>query len=210
MPTSFIAISGPSGSGKTWLASQLQASLADDHPQLQSSVLSEDAYYRDQSKLSYQQRLQTNYDHPDALEHDLLIAHLYALKSGAEVDIPAYDYAAHTRSDCVRKVYPAPVILIEGILVFHQVRLRRQFDLSIYLDTPLDCCLERRIRRDVEERGRTEDSIRQQFVDSVLPMHERYVAPCREHADVILDGSAIDRDQVRILKEKIVSLLAVT
>lgn len=205
--TLVIAIVGPSGSGKTWLAEAMSKSLSRNEAHSSVSLINEDAYYRDQSELSLAQRRRVNYDHPDALEHDLLLRQLQKLCGGESIQSPVYDYIRHTRSDERRRVDPAALLLIEGVHVLHRQELRSEIDFSIYLDTPLDTCLQRRIERDIRERGRSAASVRSQFAESVLPMYQRFVAPVREHADLVMGQSPITKQQIRELKERVDALL---
>lgn len=205
MVTSIIAITGPSGSGKTWLANALQERLSTHTP---ATVVPEDAYYRDQSHLSFSQRLSVNYDHPDALEHDLMLRQLAALRARKPVRLPVYDYINHTRAHRVRPVQPTPLLIVEGVLLLSQPALRKQFDLALYLDTPLELCIDRRLQRDVRERGRSEESVREQFEQSVLPMYHQYVAPSLEHADWTVDTAAFDSEAVDKLAERLLDNLA--
>ncbi len=188
MITNVIAIAGPSGSGKSFLAEALQLALQTSFPSLQTAILAEDSYYRDQSNVPMAQREQVNYDHPSALEHDLLLSHLRDLKAGSSVAIPTYDYAQHTRSDELRELQPTQLLIVEGILLLSHVHLRQEFDLRLFVDTPLDVCLERRMQRDCVERGRSEESVKQQFETTVLPMFHEHIAPTRDHAHIVLSG----------------------
>jgi uridine kinase len=185
----FLAITGPSGSGKSTLA----RALADELLQLPTvpsvAVIQEDAYYRDQSALSFSDRLKTNYDHPSALEHSLLEQHLGQLRQGQSIAIPLYDYVQHTRTAQHTLQTPATVVIVEGILLFSSASLMRHFDLRIFLDTPLEQCLQRRITRDQRERGRTRQSVEEQFANSVLPMAREYRALWQQQADVQLTGN---------------------
>lgn len=144
--------------------------------------------------MSFADRLEVNYDHPDALEHELLLSHLKTLRAGNDIQIPVYDYVSHTRTEELRIIHPASIVLVEGALVLHHSRVRELCDYRIYLDAPLELCLERRIERDKRERGRNESSVRQQFIDSVVPMYLRFVAPEGEFADLMIGQSEI-RDQ---------------
>lgn len=202
-----IAISGPSGSGKSWLARNLTSHLQAIAPDLASGVLPEDAYYRDQSHLSFSDRIKVNYDHPRALEHELMLQQLNHLRAGNDVDVPVYDYVNHTRAHRTRPLQAPGLLIVEGVLVLTEPQLRKQFDLSLYLDTPIDLCLDRRIQRDVRERGRTEESVRKQFESSVLPMYHKYVLPSKEHADLMLDSQSLKDTQLRELAENLIAQL---
>lgn len=186
MTSCFIAIAGPSGSGKSLFAQTLCEEVRRDAPQLGLALLREDAYYRDQKHLPLAERALVNYDHPDAIEQDLLLAQLEALRAGEAVETPLYDYAQHTRRTDTLLVEPAPVIVVEGILLFTHASLREFFDIRFFMDTPLDICLLRRIERDVAERGRTLASVLEQYQRTVRPMYEAHIAPSAAHADMLI------------------------
>ncbi|GMG87330.1 uridine kinase [Biformimicrobium ophioploci] len=177
-----VGIAGASASGKSLLAKTLARSLPAD----QVSMISEDSYYRDQSHLTMEERASVNYDHPSSMDHELLTRHLEALKAGQAVDVPVYDYSIHTRSDKAEHVTPTCVVIVEGILLFTDSHLRDWFDVKLFMDTPLDICLIRRLHRDIEERGRTLQSVLQQYVQFVRPMYLQFIEPSRQHADLII------------------------
>ncbi|MGN6103639.1 MAG: uridine kinase [Kofleriaceae bacterium] len=177
-----LGIAGGTGSGKTTVAHKLAAAM----PQGRCVTIEHDAYYRDQSHLSPEERARINYDHPASLESDLLAEHLRSLREGRTVDVPIYDFANHTRSRQIRRVAPARVIIVEGILVFTEAALREQFDIKIFVDTDSDIRLIRRIRRDLEQRGRTFQSVRDQYYATVRPMHLEHVEPSKRWADLIV------------------------
>lgn len=156
-------------------------------------MLSEDAYYRDQTHLSFAERERRNYDHPDAIEQNLLARHLGELREGRAVDAPVYDYGQHTRADQTRRIEPASVLIIEGILVLANPAVRDLTDLKLYIDAPLDVCLLRRLRRDVEERDRSVDSVAQQYLDTVRPGYHRFVRPSAEYADLVITRGGRNR-----------------
>ncbi|MGE0871614.1 MAG: uridine kinase [Kofleriaceae bacterium] len=176
-----VGIAGGTGSGKTTVAHRLAASMPG-----RCVTIEHDAYYRDQSHLPFEERVSINYDHPDALESSLLIEHLRELRAGRSVRIPIYDFATHTRRDETREVTPARVIIVEGILVFTELAMRQQMDIKIFVDTDADIRLMRRIRRDLEQRGRSFQSIRDQYYATVRPMHLEYVEPTKRWADLIV------------------------
>lgn len=179
-----IGIAGGTGSGKTTLVNQLCKRFGDN-----VSVIYHDNYYKSHSDLSYEERAMLNYDHPDAFETDLMIEHLRMLREGKAVECPTYDYTLHTRSDKTITIEPAKVIIIEGILVFSSAELRNLMDIRIYVDTDADVRILRRIMRDVEERGRSIQSVVKQYLTTVKPMHEQFVEPSKRNADIIvLDG----------------------
>jgi uridine kinase len=186
MSSCVIAIAGPSGSGKSLFAQTLCEEVRRDAPDLGLALLREDAYYRDQRHLPLAERALVNYDHPDAIEQELLLAQLQALRDGEAIEMPLYDYAQHTRRADTQRVEPAPVIVVEGILLFTHISLREFFDIRFFMDTPLDICLLRRIERDVAERGRTLASVLEQYQRTVRPMYEAHIAPSAAHADMLI------------------------
>jgi len=177
-----IGIAGGTGSGKTTVATKLAAAIPEDR----CVVLDHDAYYRDQRALPPAERAKVNYDHPSALESELLAAHLAELRAGRGVDVPRYDFTTHTRMEQTRRVEPAPVIIVEGILVFVEAGVREQLDIKIFVDTDADIRLMRRIRRDLEQRGRTFQSVRDQYYTTVRPMHLEFVEPSKRWADLVI------------------------
>ena len=182
MKTIIIAIAGGSGSGKTTLANRLR----DQFSPADTLLISHDSYYKPHSDLTYAQRTQLNYDHPDAFDTDLLIQHLTDLKNGIAVDRPVYDFAIHDRTEETVHCEPAPVIIVEGFLLFVEPRLTDLFDFRIFVDTDADVRILRRILRDVNERGRTLDSVISQYLNTVKPMHEAFVEPSKRKADLIV------------------------
>ncbi len=165
-------------------------------------VVAEDAYYHDQSHLPFEQRLLTNYDHPDAFEHDLLRRQLHALRRGNAVALPQYDYTRHTRSEQSQELLPPDLLIVEGIMTLVNPQLRELFDWRLFVDTPIDECLRRRIERDCRERGRDKDSIVSQFENTVLPMYHEYVAPSRAHADMVVAGSGLQEEALSAVLEQ--------
>jgi uridine kinase len=177
-----IGIAGGTGSGKTTVASNIVRRLDIDAV----TVIQQDAYYRDLSALAPPHRDLLNFDHPDSIENGLFVDHLIALKAGEEVDQPVYDFTRHLRTTETVRVIPRDVVIAEGILLFHFPEVRETLDIRIYVDTPPDIRLLRRIRRDIRERGRTLDSVTEQYLRSVRPMHEEFVEPSKRFADVII------------------------
>ena len=180
--TIVIGLAGGSGSGKTTIAEALVDAIAG------VAYIRHDDYYRHRPELSFDDRTKVNYDHPDSLETPLLIAHLAALRDGQPVERPVYDFTTHLRSDETVVVAPAPVVLVEGILVLADDELRRMMDLKIYVDTDPDLRLARRMDRDIHERGRTAESVLTQYLTTVRPMHLQFVEPSKKHADMIIPG----------------------
>jgi len=202
--TSFvIGIAGGTGSGKTTIAQR----IADAVPAEQVLVLEHDAYYRDLSHLDGGARALVNFDHPDALETSLLVEHLTSLRVGASVGVPVYDFGTHTRQSARRHVGPRPLILVEGILVLADERLRALFDLKLYVDTDADIRILRRLERDIEERGRSFESVREQYYSTVRPMHLMFVEPSKRWADVIVPEGGENRAAVELLVGKVQSVL---
>ncbi|OUS26612.1 uridine kinase [Thalassotalea sp. 42_200_T64] len=198
-----IAIVGASASGKSLFAQTIYDELVDELGVHSMTIIKEDSYYRNQDHLPYEQRLNTNYDHPKAFEHELLAQHLLQLSAGQSIEVPVYDYKEHTRSLAVEQVNPAKVVLVEGILLLTNKTLRDRFDINIFIDTPLDICLIRRIKRDLEERGRDLDSVTSQYQQTVRPMYYRYIEPSREHADIVITKGGRNRMALELIKAKV-------
>jgi uridine kinase len=177
-----VGIAGGTGSGKTTVAHALAAAL----PAGRCVTIEHDAYYRDQGHLPEHERAKINYDHPGSLESSLLAEHLRELRAGRAVEVPIYDFSTHTRRFETRHVDPARVIIVEGILTFAEPELRDQLDIKIFVDTDADIRLMRRIRRDLEHRGRTFQSVRDQYYATVRPMHIEHVEPSKRWADLIV------------------------
>jgi len=198
-----IAIAGPSASGKSLFASTVYQELLAELGGECIAILAEDAYYRDQSHLSLEQRILTNYDHPSAFEHELLVEHLRMLRQGQSIAMPQYSYKVHTRMEETIKVHPANVILVEGILLLTVEKLRAEFDISVFMDTPLDICLLRRMKRDIEERGRSLNSVIEQYETTVRPAYFEFIAPSRQHADLVVTRGGRNQIAMDIIKTKI-------
>lgn len=180
-----VGIAGGSGSGKTTITSALMEALGE-----QAALIQHDWYYRDQANVPEAERARVNYDHPEAQETSLLVEHVAALRAGAPIAAPQYDFATHTRIGATVSVTPKPVIVVEGINTLSDPALRVFFDLTVFVDTPADIRFIRRLQRDVVERGRTVDSVVAQYLGQVRPMHEAFVEPCRLSADLVLSGEA--------------------
>jgi len=192
-----IGIAGGSGSGKTTLTNNICERFQD-----KISVLYQDNYYKARDGLSYEERAKLNYDHPDAFDTGLLTEHLKSLIAGKSIESPLYDYALHTRKNEKLLIEPSKIIIVEGILIFHDTELCDLFDIKIFVDTDADERLIRRILRDVTERGRDIVSVTEQYLNTVKPMHEQFVEPTRRKADIIVNGGqnqvAIDLIMQRI------------
>ncbi|HOR90513.1 MAG TPA: uridine kinase [Clostridia bacterium] len=176
-----IGIAGGTGSGKTTLTNRLKERFGKD-----ISVIRHDDYYRSQDDISFEERVKTNYDHPDSFETDLLIEHLKQLKNGHSIECPVYSFSEHTRTKDTRKIDPTKVIIVEGILIFQNPELLNMLDIRIFVDTDPDVRILRRILRDVKERGRSLDSVVTQYLATVKPMHEQFVEPSKRNADIIV------------------------
>jgi len=176
-----IGIAGGTGSGKTTLMDNLIAEFSDV-----VTVLSHDNYYKRHDELTYEERCQLNYDEPAAPETDLMARHLDILRQGGEIDCPVYDFTVHNRSDKTIRIAPKKVIIVEGILIFENKPLRDLMDIKVFVDTDADVRLCRRIKRDVTKRGRTLESVLEQYQNTVKPMHEQYVEPSKKFADIIV------------------------
>ena len=176
-----IGIAGGSGSGKTTLMKRLVEQFGDH-----VSVVSHDNYYRRHDELTYEQRCLINYDEPAAFETDLMARHLDCLRNGQAIECPVYDYTIHNRSDATFTIEPRKVIIVEGILIFENEALRNLMDIRIFVDTDADVRLCRRIKRDVNKRGRTLESVLTQYQDTVKPMHEQYVEPSKKYANLVV------------------------
>ena len=195
-----IGIAGGTGSGKSTFAVGLKNLFPNE-----ITIISYDNYYKPQDHLSMEERVKTNYDCPDALDTDLLVKHLRQLHSGKEVEIPNYDFCIHTRRNDFTVVIPTPVIIVDGILTFHDERLREMFDIKIFADADADERILRRLRRDVTERGRDIDGVIKQYVDTVKIMHGIYVEPTKKYADILINGgmnkTALDIVAARISRK---------
>ena len=194
-----IGVAGGSNSGKTTIAER----LAEVVGQAQISLIKLDAYYVAMPDTTLEERAAFNYDHPDAFDWELLNDHLAALTAGAAVDVPVYDYANYDRTDGVAIVLPSRVIVVEGILVLWEPRLRERFDLKIFVDAPADLRIIRRLQRDVAERGRTPESIIDQYLATVRPAHETFIEPSKRYADVIIPEGGMNRPALEVLLARV-------
>jgi uridine kinase len=203
-PPYIIGIAGGTGSGKTTVSRKLQAAVGPNR----IAYLEHDSYYRDQSHLPPEERTRVNYDHPDALDTALLIQHLRALAAWQPVEVPIYDFATHSRTSRVHLVLPAPIILVEGILIFVDPELRQMLDIRIYVETDADIRFIRRLQRDIEERGRTLDSVITQYLETVRPMHMEFVEPSKRFADVIVPEGGNNHVAMAMIVSRVLALLA--
>jgi uridine kinase len=198
-----VGIAGGSGSGKTTLAE----AILDEIGRERIAFLPHDAYYRDQSHLTLEERLRVNYDHPDALETDLLIQHIEALHRGEAIERPVYDFKLNTRSPETRYVEPRQIILGEAILLFYEPQLRKLFDMKLFVDADPDICFIRRLMRDIQERGRTVESVITQYLGTVRPSYIEFVEPSKRFADVIIPEGGMNNVALQMVIARLRGLL---
>ncbi|MFM2078813.1 MAG: uridine kinase [Actinomycetota bacterium] len=194
-----IGVAGGTCSGKTTLSEKLAALAGGEH----LALIKLDSYYVAMHDMPLVERAKMNYDHPDAFDWQLLNDHLAALAAGATVPVPVYDFTNHDRSDDVRMVTPASIVVVEGILVLWEPQLRDRFDLKVYVDADADLRLIRRLRRDVAERGRTTESIIEQYLETVRPAHDQFIEPSKRHADVIFPEGGMNEAAVEMLHARV-------
>jgi uridine kinase len=194
-----IGVAGGTCSGKTTVSERLAELAGDEH----LALIKLDSYYVDRADQPMEQRVTANYDHPDAFDWALLNDHIAALAAGATVPVPIYDYVNHCRSGEVRPVRPARIVVVEGILVLYEPRLRERFDLKVYVDTDADLRFIRRLQRDVVERGRTPDSIVAQYLATVRPSHETFIEPSKRYADVIFPQGGLNEPALDVLLARV-------
>ena len=202
--TTIIGIAGGSGSGKTTVTNEIMKNL-EGHS---VALLAQDYYYKDQSHLTFDERLETNYDHPFAFDNDLLIDNLKDLRNGITVEVPTYDYSTHMRSDETIAFDPKDVIIVEGIFALENKTLRDIMDVKIYVDTDADLRILRRLTRDTKERGRNMESVINQYLNVVRPMHEQFIEPTKRHADIIIPEGGSNKVAIDIMTTKIQSLVS--
>jgi len=198
-----IGITGASGSGKTHLANSIIKNLGAD----KTVIVQEDSYYKDLSDVSYEERVSQNFDHPEAFDHDLLTKHLVQLLNGEIISPPIYDYKLHTRTKETKIVEPRALVILEGILIFSNAQLRELMDYRVFIDTALDICFVRRLKRDIVERGRTVDSVIQQYIETVRPMYLQFIEPSKQYADLLISGEKKNSEAIDILTTRILALL---
>ncbi|KHD44440.1 uridine kinase [Streptococcus hongkongensis] len=198
-----IGVTGGSGGGKTSVSRAILGSF----PNARIAMIQHDSYYRDQAHLSFEERVKTNYDHPLAFETDFMIEQLKELLKGRPVDIPIYDYTQHTRSDKIFRQEPQDVIIVEGILVLEDERLRNLMDIKLFVDTDDDIRIIRRIKRDMVERGRSLDSIIEQYTTVVKPMYHQFIEPSKRYADIIVPEGVSNTVAIDLITTKIASIL---
>lgn len=199
-----IGICGGTGSGKTTVANRILESVSAS----EVVFIQQDSYYRNLTDLPLDYRHIANFDHPDALDNDLLVNHVRRLRAGEAVELPLYDFKTHTRMNEIRHVDPKPIVIVEGILIFADPRLLEQMDIKVFVDTPDDVRFIRRLRRDLAERGRTVESVIEQYIATVRPMHMQFVEPSKRHADVIIPEGGHNLVSIDLLSGKIRERLA--
>jgi len=203
-PKIVIGIAGGSGSGKTTLAKKIEQALPEH-----TIVISQDSYYRDLSHLSDFERANTNFDHPHSLDFGLLCKNLMALKTGISIDVPIYNFSTHTRDKRTNRVDPAPVIIVEGILLFAVPEVRDLLDLKIFVDTDGDIRVLRRLERDINERGRDFSGVKAQYLSTVKPMHDAFVEPSKKFADIIVPAHSDNEIALSLVLAKLQATLNV-
>ncbi|WP_405100980.1 uridine kinase [Oceanobacillus sp. FSL H7-0719] len=199
-----IGVAGGSGSGKTSVTKAIYNQFTDKS----ILVLEQDYYYKDQSDLSFEERLNTNYDHPLAFDNDLFIQHIKDLIALKSIEKPVYDYTLHTRSDEVIRLVPKDVIIVEGILILEDIRLRELMDIKVFVDTDADLRIIRRLLRDIKERGRSLDSVIDQYLNSVRPAHLQFIEATKRYADIIIPEGGENHVAIDILSSKIATILS--
>jgi uridine kinase len=199
-----IGICGGTGSGKTTIANRILQSVSAD----EVVFIQQDLYYRNLKDMPLDYRNAANFDHPDAVDNDLLIKHLKKLRAGEPVELPIYDFRTHSRLPATLPIQPKPIVIVEGILIFAEPRLLAQMDIKVFVDTPDDIRFIRRLKRDIAERGRTLDSVIEQYIGTVRPMHNQFVEPSKRHADVIIPEGGHNLVSIDLISGKIREKLA--
>jgi uridine kinase len=194
-----IGICGGTGSGKTTVARRILENVRDDYV----IFLQQDSYYRNLGDMPLELRHQINFDHPDALDNDLFINHVKALRAGEAIEMPVYDFSTHSRKNETIHIEPKPILILEGILIFVDAALRELMDIKIFVDSDDDLRFIRRLQRDVHERGRTVESVIKQYLDTVRPMHEQFVEPSKRFADVIIPEGGYNEVGIDLISGKI-------
>ena len=198
-----IGITGGTGSGKSTIADALYSNFSKDR----ITMIQQDMYYKDQSHLSMEERVKTNYDHPMAFDNDLLVEHLQKLIKGEAIEKPRYDFTVHNRAEDTTTVKPREIIIVEGILILEDERIRDLLDIKVYVDTDADIRILRRLVRDIDERGRTVESVIDQYLKMVRPMHMEFTEPTKRYADIIIPEGGHNYVAIDILMAKIRDIL---
>lgn len=201
--TIIIGISGASASGKSLLANTIVNELGSE----QVVIISEDSYYKDHSNIPFEERAAINYDHPDAFDHELLQQHLVQLQEGKSIEVPIYNHSLHIREKETRRIGQHAIIVLEGILLFVEPVLRELMDIRIFMETSLDICLIRRLKRDIKERQRSLDSVLKQYEETVRPMYLQFIDPSKRYADLIVPRGGGNRIAIDMIKAKMRELL---
>jgi len=199
-----IGVAGGTASGKTTVSDAILERVGRQH----IIYLQHDSYYRDLSYLPLEERTKLNFDHPDALETELLVSHLRQLQAGEPVEVPIYDFATYRRSEETRRIEPRRVILLEGLLIFVDKELREMMDVKLYVDTDADLRFIRRLERDIHERGRTMESVIHQYLTTVRPMHLEFVEPSKRYADIIIPSGGFNTTAIEVIVARVERLLA--
>lgn len=203
MNTIIIGIAGGTGSGKTSLAKGILAEYGEG----EVAVIEQDSYYHDLSHILYEERVNKNFDHPESIDIDLFESHLLQLLAGESIHVPTYDFSTHVRMDQVTSITPHHVIVVEGILALHYPQLRDLFTIKIFVDTPPDIRFIRRLTRDIQERGRTFESVNKQYLTTVRPMHKQFVVPSKYYADIIVPEGGQNKVAIDLIRTKINSII---
>jgi len=198
-----IGITGGTGSGKSTIAQEIFSSL----PAKNIGIIEQDSYYKDQSHLTFEERIKTNYDHPFAFDNDLLIEHLQSLMKGEPIEKPIYDFESHNRKKETVTVYPKDIIVLEGILILDDERIRNLLDIKIFVDTDADVRIIRRITRDINERGRTLESVIDQYLYTVRPAHMQFIEPSKRYADLIIPEGGYNKVAIDLMVTKVKSII---
>lgn len=198
-----IGVSGGTGSGKSTVAKAIFKSLPDEN----ILIIEQDAYYKDQSRLTYDERVKTNYDHPLAFDTELLIEHIKQLCEHKCIEKPIYNFSMHNREEKTVNVQPKEIIIIEGIMILEDARLRNLMDIKIFVDTDADVRIIRRITRDINERGRTLESVIEQYLTTVKPAHEQFIEPTKKYADIIIPEGGYNKVAIDIMTTKVMSII---
>ena len=199
----FIGITGGTGSGKSTIAKEIYRQFGEDC----IAMIEQDSYYKDQSHLSMEDRVKTNYDHPNAFDNNLLVSHLESLLNGHSIQKPSYDFSIHNRIEDTTKVEPKEIVIVEGILILEDPRIRELLDIKIYVDTDADVRIIRRMVRDINERGRTIESVINQYLNVVKPMHNQFTEPTKKFADLIIPEGGHNKVDIDIIVAKIKEVL---
>ena len=199
-----IGVFGGTGSGKTTIVNQ----IVSDFNASDIQVISQDAYYKDNSNITYEARCLLNFDHPEAIDFELLYQHLSALKNGETIEQPVYNFKTHNRTDKTLEISPKKILILEGILIMNYPKLRSLLDLKVFIDTNTDMRMERRVKRDISERGRTPKEVMDRYLNTLKPMHDQFIEPMKIHADMVIENHENASINLNMLIAKIKSLIS--